>query len=274
MAVNPDPGHEAWCVTTPVRRPDDTDVLRSVATALDVLDCFAMDKELGVSEIAQRLGVAKSTAHRMLTTLLSRGLVERTQDGRYALGLHLHELGQLAQARHTLRHRAMGVLRTLSNQTGLGVMLCVADGADVVALDRVEPVGLIETLAHVGARFPSHCTSAGKVLAAYNPAVAQARHRAGFLPRVPGGPRTDVEWERLLSEVRRKGHAHSSDEFVPGLASVAVPLFDTQRRVPAALLVLDHSGDADLTRRCVPAMIAAGRRIGMGDRPSRMSYSA
>lgn len=261
---------QGWCVTTPVRRPEDTDVLRSVATALDVLDCFAVDRDLGVSEIAQRLGIAKSTAHRVLVTLLSRGLVERSEDGRYELGLHLHELGQLAQARHLLRYRAMGVLRALSNQTGLAVMLCVADGADVVALDRVEPAPLITSLAHVGARFPGHLTSAGKVLAAFNPEVAQARRSAGFRPRVPGSPCTSAEWERLLAEVRRKGYAYSRDEFVPGVASLAVPLFDAQRRVAAALLVLDSSAEEDLTRRGLPSMIAAARRIGMGDRPGRM----
>ena len=271
MTLNPQPPrHEAWCVTTPVRRPEGTDVLRSVATALDVLDCFAMDSELGVSEIAQRLGVAKSTAHRVLATLVSRGLVERTDDGRYELGLHLHELGQLAQGRHTLRHRAMGTLRALSQQTGLSVMLCVADGADVVAIDRVEAFPLIPALAHLGPRFPSHCTSAGKVLAAYNPSVAQARSDAGFLPRAPQGPRTRVEWERMLSEVRRKGHAYSQDEFVSGVSSVAVPLFNVQRTVVAALLVLDRTGEGDLTQRVLPSMIAAARRVGMGDRPTRM----
>lgn len=271
MTPNSDPDqHKAWCVTTPVRRPEGTDVLRSVSTALDVLDCFARDSHLGVSEIAQRLGIAKSTAHRMLATLVSRGLVERTGDGRYELGLHLHELGQLAQARHTLRHRAMGTLRALSQQSGLAVMLCVADGPDVVAVDRVEPSPLIPPLTHLGPRFPSHCTSAGKVLAAYDASVAQARSEAGFLPRTPHAPHNRVEWERTLSEVRRKGYAHSRDEFLPGVSSVAVPLFDVQRRVVAALLVLDRTQDVNLARRMLPSMIAAARRVGMGDRPARM----
>ena len=50
--------------------------LKSVASALDLLDCFVVDEELGVSEVARRLGVAKSTAHRLLTTLCSRGIIE------------------------------------------------------------------------------------------------------------------------------------------------------------------------------------------------------
>ena len=85
---------------TPARRPAPTPIgrapisgsetLKSVATALDVLECFALDDELGVSDIARRLGIAKSTAHRLLSTLCSRGLTEKNPDsGQYRLGLHL-----------------------------------------------------------------------------------------------------------------------------------------------------------------------------------------
>ena len=74
----------AWCATTPrkpvaVQEPTLGSGLKSVGSALDVLECFAVDGELGVSDIARRLGVAKSTAHRLLQTLVSRGFVEQDQ---------------------------------------------------------------------------------------------------------------------------------------------------------------------------------------------------
>ena len=64
---------DAWCTSTPKRTTGGG--LRSVGTALDVLECFAVDSALGVSDVARRLGVAKSTAHRVLTTLAGRGFV-------------------------------------------------------------------------------------------------------------------------------------------------------------------------------------------------------
>ncbi|NLJ53301.1 MAG: helix-turn-helix domain-containing protein, partial [Intrasporangiaceae bacterium] len=90
----------AHCATTPKRLgntpANGSSSLRSVGTALDVLECFALDGELGVSDIARRLGVAKSTAHRLLQTLLSRGFVEQdNESGLYRLGIHIYELGTL-----------------------------------------------------------------------------------------------------------------------------------------------------------------------------------
>lgn len=260
---------QPWCVTTPVRRPTDSDVLRSVATALDVLDCFAVDGDLGVSEVAARLDIAKSTAHRLLVTLVSRGLVERTSEGRYALGLHLHELGHLVQARHELRHRAIGPMRSLSRQTGMSVLLCVPDGPDVVAVDRVETSELAGVLSHLGARLPAHTASAGKVIAAYDSSVAQARRAVGFAPRQVGGIRTDVEWEQQLAEVRRRGYASGTGEQLPDVTSMAVPLFDPQRRVVASLTVLTPADNGEGVERALPAALAAARRIGQVDRPSR-----
>lgn len=240
-----------------------------MATALDVLDCFAIDGELGVSEVAARLDIAKSTAHRLLATLVSRGLVERTSEGRYTLGLHLHELGHLVQARHALRHRALGPMRVVSRQTGMSVLLCVPDGADVIAVDRVETPALAGVLAHLGARLPAHAASAGKVIAAYDSSVAQARRAAGFVPRQPGGVRNDVEWEQLLAEVRRRGYASGTGELLAEVTSMAVPLFDPQRRVVASLTLLTSADSGFGIEQALPAALAAARRIGQVDRPSR-----
>ena len=201
----------AWCTTTPRRSwralgIPSADGLKSVATALDVLECFAVDGELGVSDIARKLGVAKSTAHRLLTTLCSRGIAEQNPEtGHYRLGLHLYELGQLAQSRSVLRHVALPTLTRLAETTGHTVNLAVADGPDVVFLERLEASDDVHLLGHAGRRYPSHCTSSGKAIAAYNPEAAQARRDAGFPPRVSHTVRTQSDWDRQLVEVRQRG---------------------------------------------------------------------
>jgi DNA-binding IclR family transcriptional regulator len=239
----------AWCTTTPRRSwraqgIPAADGLKSVSAALDVLECFAVDGELGVSDIARRLGIAKSTAHRLLTALCRKGIAEQNPDtGHYRLGLHLYELGQLAQARSILRHVALPTLGLLAGTTGRTVNLAVADGPDVVFLERLEISKDVFFLGHAGRRFPSHCTSSGKAIAAYNPEAAQARRDAGFPPRVRHTVRTQNDWDRQLVAVRRRGYAVSTSESFEDVTSIAVPILDQGRRSAAAVSVLGASAE-------------------------------
>lgn len=261
------PDDKAWAASTPrpiagSRAAAEPGALKSVSTALDVLECFATDGDLGVSDVARRLGVAKSTAHRVLTTLETRGFIEQDpRTGLYKLGLHIFELGQLAQARNVLRHAALPTIRQVAVQTGLTVNFGVPDGADVVFVERVEfgPGGQI--LSHAGRRYPAHITSSGKVLAAFNPAVLQARLNAGFPPRVSQTIRNREDFERVVQAVRRAGYATSHDESFDGAASVAVPVL--KHRVAVASLSIFGTTETVKpgVERLVPLLVAASNRI-------------
>jgi DNA-binding IclR family transcriptional regulator len=213
-----------------------TEVLRSVANAIDVLECFALDPELGVSDIARKLGIAKSTAHRLLVTLCARGLAEQNpHTGQYRLGMHLYELGSLAQRRNGLRDAAMPVMRELADQTHQAVHLGIPDGADVVFVERLHAVE--GPLGVVAARVPAHCTSSGKALAAFNQEFDSARRSAGFPPRVRNTVRSLADWEVQLRTVRRAGYAAAHSEAVDGAASVAVPIFGPRHVAVASLSI-------------------------------------
>ncbi len=207
--------------------------LRSVGTALDVLECFAVDGTLGVSDVARRLGIAKSTAHRLLQTLSSRGFVEQDRTtGQYRLGIHLYELGYLAQARNTFRHAALPHLQRIAAATGYTLNFSVPDGGDVVFVERIETGEGGQVLGRIGRRFPAHVTSSGKVIAAFNPAVDQARRAAGFTPFARRTIRNETDWSRALADVRRQGFAVSHGESFEGMTSIALPVM--QRRVAVA----------------------------------------
>lgn len=232
------------CRSTPARKlepvPDagHAEGLKSVSTALDVLECFATDDELGVSDIARRLGVSKSTAHRILTTLCSRGIAaQNAESGRYRLGLHLFELGHLALARHSLRHAALPIIRDLSQRVGHTVNLSVPDGADIVFIERIENSEGIRILGQVGRRLPAHCTSSGKAIAALNPDLDKARRAAGFPPRARRTVRCAADWQAQLEQARRRGFAMSTNESFDGVSSIAVPLIDGAGRAFAAVSV-------------------------------------
>lgn len=236
--------------------------LRSVASALDLLECFAVDGELGVSDLARRMGVAKSTAHRLLSTLRSRGFVEQNpKTGRYRLGLHLFELGHLAQVRSTLRQVALPICQNLVRRTGLTVNLSVPDGADVVFVERIDAGRSGVELNESGRRLPAHVSSSGKALAAWNQRLAEARTEAGFPPRASNTVRTAADWEQALVEVRQRGFATSRDESYDGVSTMAVPVLDLRREAVAAVSFFGRSEDLERGQPMLLQLLqhAAGR---------------
>lgn len=215
-----------------------------MGTALDVLECFALDGELGVSDIARRLDIAKSTAHRLLTTLASRGFVEQNpHSGRYQLGIHLYELGHLAQARFDLRQVALPTMMELSRSVGCVINLSVPDGADVVYIERLEVGAGSKLIAGMGRRLAAPMTSSGKAIAAFNPDLDRACRDRGFPIRDAVPLRTEQDWDEALEAVRRRGFAMTSNEAFANHTSIAVPLLDVGQQSFAALSVLgptDH----------------------------------
>lgn len=222
---------------------DDVDGgLKSVASALDLIDCFSEDEELGVSEAARRLGVAKSTAHRLLTTLASRGFVEQNpQTGKYRLGLHVFELGHLALARFDLRRRSVTLLEELREISGWTVHLSVASGADVLFLERLPTLRGMQVMEEFRRRWPLHATSSGKVLCAYDPEVAQRRIAAGFPIFTPKTIDNADRFRAELATIRRQGYATSSDELMHRLSSVAAPVLDPHGFARAAISITGAS---------------------------------
>jgi DNA-binding IclR family transcriptional regulator len=200
--------------------------LQSVGIALDIVDALADADELSLSELARRVGVAKSTAHRTCAVLAQRGLVDRTPGRRYRLGLRLVEYGHLATERTAVGQQALPLLVELRNTLEETVQVGVPAGADVVYVERVEGQRALRYSTNAR-RSPLHRSSAGKVLAAFNPELAEARIRAG-LP--PSTGYTIVVPELLLAElarIRERGYARSVDETELGMSSLAVPVRDS-----------------------------------------------
>lgn len=242
--------------------------MKSVTAALDVLDCFIQDDELGVSDIARRLGVAKSTAHRLLTSLRSRDLVERNpESGQYRLGMHLFELGQLAQERMRLRQVALPLLEQLRAASGCAAQLSIPGGADVLYVERLEALRGGQSLTPVARRMPAHATSSGKAVAAWNADLAQRRREAGFPVLTAATIRTAGEFDRALATVRRRGVATNLGESHPGVCSVAAPVLDAGGTALAAisLVVPGEPGDQggpgghDLGRQARLVCVAANK---------------
>lgn len=221
------------------RQPDCRGGLQSVLAALDLLDCFAEREDFGVSELARNIGVAKSTAHRLLTTLCARGYAERDEEtGRYRLGLHLYELGHLAVSRSDIRNAALPLLQEIHQRTGATVHLGVADGDEVIYLERIIGRDSLSTWAGVGRRLPSLTTSSGKAMYAHSPRFANGRLQ-GPLPKAFGDDGLMAGRYRVaLQETVKRGFAMSVDEQIKGLTSIASPVVGHSGTARAAISIV------------------------------------
>ena len=200
------------------------DASTSVRKALQLLDAFRTSHgPLGVSAIARRAGVPKSTAFRLLSNLETGGYIER--DGKdYQLTLKVYELGRQVKngKPRELRELANPYLTELHMRTGWVSHLAILDGIDVVYLDKVSGVRAIKTPTRVGGRMPATCTGLGKALLADSDNATVHRALSGLKPQTRysiASPR------RLINELRRvqqEGIALDCEEAALGLTCVAV----------------------------------------------------
>lgn len=213
----------------------------------------------GVTELARRLGLHKSTASRLLATLERRGLVEQDDEtGKYRLGLVVIRLAERAEQTLDLRALAMPELERLARQTHETTGLGVLDSDQVVTVAQVDGPNLVAVGDWTGRSTALHCVAAGKVLMAALAERDVVRIVKRGLPRYT--ERTITDLEPLLEElarVRRRGYATSIGEYEQGLTSIAAPVHDGRGQVIAAV---DVWGPAfRLSPRRIPELAAQTR---------------
>jgi IclR family transcriptional regulator, KDG regulon repressor len=197
--------------------------IQALDRATAILNCFELDQpELNVRDIAERTGLHKSTAHRILMALHLNGLVEQDpSSARYHLGLQLVKLGEHALQRLDVRVVARPHLEELAAQGKETVHLAVMDGDQVVMLDRVDGPHALCTPSLPGRHFPAHCTSLGKaILAGLDDAEVVRLLGSRALKRHTA--RTITSVDALLTElrtVRKKGYATTEEELEVGLCT-------------------------------------------------------
>jgi len=226
------------------------------------------DGPLGVTDVAARSHIPKSTAARLLAALAAEGAVEQVPgETRYRLGPHLVALasglgdarGLVATARPTL----VEVARELGEASGLSVR----DGWTAHYVDQVDSPNPVQVRDWTGTRIPLHAVSSGQVFLAQLPAPTLSRYLAEPLEAFTPNTLTDAPalLERLRA-VKREGHAWVRDEFAIGISSVAAPIADARGQIVAAIHVhgptyrFPEQGAED---RIAQAVRAAASRIGV-----------
>jgi DNA-binding IclR family transcriptional regulator len=241
--------------TTPQElRPGARYRIQSIERAVAILNAFSAETpELGVTELAERLALHKSTVHRFLVNLEAAGLVERnTRSQRYRLGLRIFELGGLVLQQMNLWDEALPFLEGLVRDSGETGHLAVLDSGEAIYIERVEARRALRIPSAVGRGYPAHATNLGKVLLAYLPPedlreVVSARGLAAYTPHTITDPdRLDAE----LARIRAQGYAVDNEEYDEGLRCIGAPIQDHTGHVVAAL------GIGGPVTRVTPARVA------------------
>ena len=222
----------------PGRAKEGSQRLSSVATAIELLNVFSEDEvEFGISTLAKRLGVAKSTAHRLATTLTSEGLLEQDRaSGKYRLGLALFRLGTLVRRRMNVSEVARPHLFSLRQTTNETVHLAILDGSDIMYVYFLESTQAIRMRSDLGLRKPAHCTAEGQAILAFSPPkTVEALIRNPLHARTPHTITTPEGLIKALDAVRQRGCAIEDEESEIGVRCVAAPIRNDAAEVVAAV---------------------------------------
>lgn len=232
--------------------------IQSVDRAARILKVLASGpRRLGVTELADRLGMTRPTVHGLLQTLQAHGLVEQDRDSdKYQLGAGLLQLGISYLDLNELRGRSIVHAERLATRVDAAVRVGVLHGASAVVVHHVfRPDSSLQIL-EVGAQLPAHASAIGKAILAYRPAQTLADLLADDLPKLTARTLSASSLRADLEATRERAYARERDEAVLGESSIAAPIFDHAGHVVGAIGVV---GDTDriLPRTPTKAMVAA-----------------
>lgn len=247
---------------------------QSLERGLAVLGCFTAERPmLGITDIANQLGLNKSTTHRYATTLVALGYLEQSSSSpKYRLGLRVIDLGMSALNSLGLRDHAHPELEELCQRSGYTVNLAVLEGTEIRYIDRVrslrrEQQTKIDLDLHPGAKLPAYCTAMGKVLLAHLPEEELRERIAGMATLSKRAPHTITSKSALskeLTQVREESFAVNNEELTPGLVAIARPVRNEAREVVAAVNMAAHTSTISLEQlvdALDPQLITTADRI-------------
>lgn len=215
-----------------------TDRLSSVTTAIHLMKAFSKDEpELGISELAKRLMIAKSTVHRLASALLEEGLLDQNPDnGRYRLGIGLFSLGTQVRTRLDVAVEAKPVLNELRLRTGENSRLGILNRRSVVFIHDFESNDTVRLRSITGQFRPVHTTAEGLCLLAglRQPEIEEFLSKP-LIARTPNTVTAPEDLLERLKRIRRVGYAVEDEESDIGTRCIAAPIRQSDGRVIAAI---------------------------------------
>jgi DNA-binding IclR family transcriptional regulator len=249
-------------------------MIQSVERAAAILSALGSGSpRLGVTEIADRVGLAKPTVYGLLRTLEKHDLVAQDPDtGKYSLGPGVLQLGNAFLDGSELRARSLLWAETLAQRAGEAVWVATLSGSRVIVLHHVfRPDNTVQIL-EVGAAIPWHACALGHAIAANLPPASYSRLVAGELAPLTGRTKTTrTALSRAMAQVRKLGYAVEDQEATVGDAGIAAAIANREGSVAGGIGVvgpaerlLDPAVRDELARAVTDAARSISRDLGAG----------
>ncbi len=240
--------------------------VQSVDRALVILETLSLHpKGLGVGEISERTGLHKSTAHRLLATLVDKGYVKQNKYNNYQLTLRLFELGSKLVEELDVLEVARPYLNQILDAVNEVVHLVVLEDDGIVYVDKVEPDKTIRMHSRIGIRRPLYCTAVGKaILSTMEEEDVGKIWGQSDIKELTEYTIIDLDdMKEELEKVRAKGYATDEQENEIGVRCIAIPLLDYTKKAWGAISIsgpVERMTD-EAFEEIIPVLIPIGNQI-------------
>ncbi|MED1421109.1 MULTISPECIES: IclR family transcriptional regulator [Bacillus] len=212
--------------------------LGSVKNAIRILKLYSRPKqEYGITEIAHQLDIHKTTVHRLVTKLCSKGFLEQNpHTKRYHLGLSILGLSGLVTTHYEIYRVSLHVLKPLVDELGETAHLAILEDQHIVYLHKIECRHPVSLMSSIGQRNPALKTGVGKVILAYQPEE--------YIQHViaKSGPyhceKTEAQIRAELDQIKKQGYSIAKEEISKGIVSIGAPVKDYTGKVIAGISVV------------------------------------
>jgi IclR family acetate operon transcriptional repressor len=215
------------------------DTVLSILKAVSVLKCFTpAEPRLSIAEIAREVGIPKTTARRLVTTLATSGLLEQTErTGKYTVGPVLYALGILYLTTQNLFAAAKPVFKLLNDLTTEVVSMSILDRGNVVFVMREEAKHPIRLSQHIGTTFPAYSSAMGRTLLSEltDAEIDKLYPDEKLRPVTSKTIATKTELKLKLEQIRKTGLAFDSEGSYEGYEGIAALIRDFNGKAAAAM---------------------------------------
>lgn len=240
----------------------------TLSSVCAILRLFNAERlEISVTNVSSLLGMPKSSASRLLKSMLNEGLVSRMENSpRYKVGNLLFEISRLYRLNSSLIDVADGALKSICAETGHTGYISVLDGADVLVIRMHQGTHALRVFTPLGQRAPAFAAANGRTLLARLPeARVRALHIEGLVPVSPNSPQTLDDLLASLDDVRRCGWAEANDEAISGVGSISASVADPESGEALGMCISYPASNIATAEqeRIISLLTAAARRIAL-----------
>lgn len=226
--------------------------LTSALKIFALLDLIAeQSAPVRLIDLTRLTGESKGTIYQRLVTLIEAGWIEQSEPGTYRLSLHAALIGEMALEQSNLGERATAALEWLTLECKETASLAILDGVRARLVKRVEAEVVVRAEVRIGTTLQLASSSSGRVLTAFaTPAVRLLLEQKG----------AKLAADEVLTQVQKSGYAISTGEDIPGVRSVAMPIFFGHKGCVAALSVVTPESRFS-SERLLPALRVAAEKL-------------